>query len=259
MEFTLDTDLSKLDSKSAHRFMADFCDTAYAAFSERDERCKLLGNLLLMARFINAVRQAFDANGEDLSKGITKAYDTLWDYLEGKTRTTEFEEFANNLNGFYSNCSLGTDFDVPESFCEEYLSGAPELTVLELTLFEWCDFLLLAVVCKAGWHIPCFEESCPEDMENIDFGGLSEMLDLISDICTELCGIQVTSSRAGDLLKAEEQLYKKPLYLGIIANLQNDLKTALDAKPEQYHDLRSRYEGLSLMPDEYAVQLPLDY
>ncbi len=96
-------------------------------------------------------------------------------------------------------------------------------------------------------------------MENIDFGGLSEMLDLISDMCTELCGIHVPSSMAGDLLKAEEQLYKKPLYIGIIANLQHDLKTALDAKPEQYHELRSRYEGLSLMPDEYAVQLPLDY
>jgi len=259
MGFSLDTDFSKLDSESAHKFMADFCDTAYAAFSGRDEKCKILGNLLLMARFINAVRLAMDTNGVDFSKGITKAYDTLWDYLEGKTRTTEFEEFANNLSGFYSNYNLGTDFDVPEDFYKEYVSGAPELSALELTLFEWCDFLLIAVVCGAGWHIPHFEENCPEGMENIDFGGLSEMLDIISDMCIELCDIQVPSSRAVDLLKADEQLYKTPLYTGIIANLQNDLKTALNAKPEQYHELRNRYETLSVMPDEYAVQLPLDY
>ncbi len=259
MEFTLDTDFSKLDGESAHRFMANFCDTAYAVFSERDEKCKLLGNLLLLARFINAVRRAIDANGVEFSKGITKAYDTLWDYLEGKMQTTEFEEFANNLSGFYSNYILGTEFDVPESFYKKYVSSASEITVLEINLFEWCDFLLLAVVCRAGWHMPYFEENCPEGMENIDFGGLLEMLDLISDMCIELCGIQVPSSRAVDLLKAEEQLYKTPLYLGIIANMQNDLKTALDAKPEQYHDLRSKYETLLIMPEEYAVRLPLDY
>ncbi len=78
-------------------------------------------------------------------------------------------------------------------------------------------------------------------------------------MCIELCGITLSSNRAGDLIKAEEQLYKASLYTGIIATLQNDLKTALNAEPEQYHDLRNRYEALLIMPDEYAVRLPLDY
>ncbi len=256
MEFSLNTDFSKLDSQSANKFMTAFTDIADDAFCDRDEKCRLLADMLLMSRFLNAVRLAMETQGAELSPGITKAYNILWDHLEGKTQPVEFEEFANNLNGFYSNCAVGTDFDVPEEFYAEYVPNAAELTALELCLFEWCDFLLLALVSKAGWHIPHFEDNCPED---IDFGGLSEMLDLISDMCLELCDINVPSSRAGDLLKAEEQLYKTPLYTGFIAVLQNDLKTALNAAPADYRGLREKYRTLSALPDEYAARLPLDY
>ncbi len=256
MEFSLNTDFSKLDSQSAHKFMTAFTDIADNAFCDRDEKCRLLGNLLLMSRFLNAVRLAMEEQDAELSPGITKAYDILWDYLEGKTQPVEFEEFANNLSGFCSNCAIGTDFDVPEEFYAEYVPNAAELTALESTLFEWFDFLLLAVVNRAGWHIPHFEDNCPED---IDFGGLSEMLDIFSDMCFELCDIIVPSSRAGDLLKAEEQLYKTPLYTGFIVVLQNDLKTALNAAPADYRGLREKYRTLSAFPDEYAARLPLDY
>ncbi len=251
--FTLDTDFSELSGKDAHKIMLDFTQIVSNAFGNGENQT-LLGNLLVMSRYINTVHTYMSSNGDEISPGILKAYNILWDCLEGKISAADYEAFANYLLGVMSNYNTGSDYDVPDEFYDEYFKGDFDPGALEINLLEWCVYLLVPLVVKDGGHIDYFEGE-DEDMGGIDFFGLNQIMDVTLDMCVELTDTPVPSSKASDLEKVYEKVYKTPLFTGIIKNIQNDLKTALAADPSKYSDLRNKYRSLSIMPEEYALKI----
>ncbi len=252
-DFTLDTDFSKLSGEDAHKIMLDFTKIASDAF-KNDESRTLLGNLLVMSRYIGTVRTHMSSEGEKICHGILKAYNILWDCLEGKISAADYEEFANYLLGVMSNYNTGSDYDVPDEFYDEYFKGDFDPGALEINLVEWCVYLLVPLVVKDGGHIDYFEGG-DEDMGGVDFCGLNLIMDVTLDMCVELTDTPVPSSKASDLKKVYAEVYKTPLFTGIIKNIQNDLKTALEANHSDYSGLREKYRSLSIMPEKYALRI----
>lgn len=249
--YTLDTDFSSLSGPEANRWLDDFTKMAEAAFTGRDHAHRLLGNLLVLERYIHTLRQGLRTIGGRLSRGTESALDALWDCLEGRASPVELAGFANNLYA----CLL--DYDVGESLTEEqaefekaYFSGVDYLRAGEDTAAGWAFCLLLQLVAIDGGRLDYDEfAKCRE----VDFSGVKEMLDLFDDACIELTGTPCPSSRAGSFLRAIEEVHLTPLYRSIIACIQQDLRTARDAPPEQYAALREAYREKTILPEECAA------
>ena len=56
-------------------------------------------------------------------------------------------------------------------------------------------------------------------------------------------------------MNAQEQVYQTPLFRQFIERIQNGLKAALSATPEQYSALREEYRQYAILPEEYAAKL----
>ena len=65
----------------------------------------------------------------------------------------------------------------------------------------------------------------------------------------------LTTDKASDVMNAQEQVYQTPLFRQFIERIQNGLKAALSATPEQYPALREEYRQYTILPEEYAAKL----
>ena len=65
----------------------------------------------------------------------------------------------------------------------------------------------------------------------------------------------LTTDKASDVMNAQEQVYQTPLFRQFIERIQNGLKAALSATPEQYSALREEYRQYAILPEEYAAKL----
>ena len=65
----------------------------------------------------------------------------------------------------------------------------------------------------------------------------------------------LTTDKASDVMNAQEQVYQTPLFRQFIERIQNGLKAALSATPEQYPALREVYRQYTILPEEYAAKL----
>ena len=111
--YTLETDFAALDGPGANRWLNSFQEMADAAFADSGDRCRLLGNLLVLERYIHTIQQGLRTTGGQISRGTQSAIDQLWAYLEGRAVPADFAEFANNLYA----CLLA--YDVGENLTEE--------------------------------------------------------------------------------------------------------------------------------------------
>ena len=251
-KFTLDTDFSTLSGSQTNEWILGFREMTKEAFAESDDRIRLLGNLLIMEQYIHTLRQGLAANSEYLSDTLQHAMDLLWDYLEGRTVPTDFQDFANNLFASVAYNNIGEDLtDTQAEFYSEYFSDK-ELSGCEWLGIEWCSILLIQLVANEGGRVD-FNEL---DMnEPIDFGEVEELLNILEDASIEFTGTPCPSSMAKDLMKTEEQVHQTPLFREIISHIQNSLKTALSADPDQFLALRKEYQQYTIIPEEYAADL----
>ena len=85
----------------------------------------------------------------------------------------------------------------------------------------------------------------------IDFISLDEILNILSDACIDFAKVECKSNMAKDVIKAFEDVCVTPLFQSIIIKIQKSLKEALDAKPEDYQNLRNKQ--CSILPQEFAA------
>lgn len=253
--YTLDTDFSSLDETQSGKWMLEFMKLADDAFPKEDTRARALGNLLVMERFLNTLRQGLAKDGFTICAGLERARLLLWDYVKGKTTPDNFQDFAND----YYACSYAYNVgdiatDAPKEFVAEYFADRyPENA--ELIAIEWSSILLMELVAIAGGRLD-FDEL--EECECVDFYGIDEMLNLLEDACIELTGTPLRSNMAGDFEKAMGQVRQTPLFRDIIRHIRTDLKTALTASPEDFAALQEEYSQHTILPAEYAAEL-LEY
>ena len=252
-KFTLDTDFSTLSGPQTNDWILGFREMTKEAFAESDDRSRLLGNLLIMEQYVHTVRQGLATNDEHLSDTLLHAMDLLWDYLEGHTVSTDFQDFANNLFASVAYNNIGEDLtDAQAEFYREHFSDK-EPSVCEWLGIEWCSILLMQLVANEGGRVD-FDE-LDMDEQPIDFGEVEEMLNILEDASIEFTNTPCPSSMAKDLMKAEEQVHQTPLFREIIDHIRNSLKTALTADPDQFLALRKEYQQYTIIPEEYAADL----
>lgn len=80
-------------------------------------------------------------------------------------------------------------------------------------------------------------------------------LDMLADAFIDLTDTPLPGGKASDVMNAQEQVYQTPLFRQFIERIQNGLKAALSATPEQYPALREEYHQYTILPEEYAAKL----
>ena len=255
MECILDTDFSSLNVSQAEEWIRNFYKTAEAAFAGMDDCPRLLGNLLVIERFVNTVRRGLAENRQSISDGLTYSLDLLWDCLYRKTGPLDFQDFAND----YYACLLANNVgiwedDAPRDFYIKYI-GKSERCAYEWMAVEWTSALLISLVSIAGGRVD-FEDF--EDCLKIDFYPAANMIDILEDVCIWLTNTLPMSYKGSNLATAHREAQKTPLFQQAVSCIQRDLKTALTARPEQYPALREEYRKHTILPDGYAAKM-LEY
>ena len=86
----------------------DFGQIIEKAFEHSDSRVRLLGNLLVLERYCNTVRQGHEAQ---LSVCLRYAQGLLWDYLGGCVTAADFQDFANDYFAWLLEHCVGPSID----------------------------------------------------------------------------------------------------------------------------------------------------
>lgn len=67
------------------------------------------------------------------------------------------------------------------------------------------------------------------------------------DAFIDLTDTPLQSNKAVDVMNAQEQVYQKPLFRQFIERIQNGMKAALSATPEQYPAFRQEYRQYTIL------------
>lgn len=233
--------------------MMGFQDIAHDAFTDSGSHSRLLGNLLILELYMHTLRQGLADQGRTVPVILQKAIDLLWDYLEGKKAVSDFQDFANNLYAAALDYNVGEEItDAQAEFSRNFVD-IPWGKTCEWQILTWLSTLLMEVVATCGGRLDfkVFKEYEPE----IDFSEMDEMLNMLADASIRLTGTPLLSNKVVDVMNAQEQVYQTPLFRQVIERVQNGLKTALSAVPEQYPALREEYRRYTILPEEYAAKL----
>ena len=253
MKYTLDTDFSSLNGPKAANWMMDFQDIVEDAFTDSSSHSRLLGNLLILEPYLHTIRQGMAGRGRTVPAILQEALDVLWDYLEGKKAASDFEDFANNFYAATLNYNVGEEVtDAQAEFYEKHVD-IPWGSTCEWQILTWLSVLLMEVVAISGGRLD-FEEY-EEYEQDVDFAEMEEMLNMLADAFIDFTDTPLPSNKASDVMNAQEQVYRTPLFRQFIKCIQNGLKAALSATSEQYPDLREEYCQYTILPEEYAAKL----
>ena len=250
MKYTLDTDFSSLNGPKAANWIMGFQDMAEDAFADSNSHSRLLGNLLILEPYLHTIRQGLADRGRTVPAILQEALDILWDYLEGRKAPSDFQDFANNLYAAALDYNVGEEItDAQAEFSRKYVD-IPWGKNSEWQILTWLSVLLMEVVAISGGWLD-FEEY----EQDVDFVEMEEMLNMLVDVFIDLTDTPLQSNKAVDVMNAQEQVYQTPLFRQFIERIQNGLKAALSATPEQYPALREEYRQYTILPEEYAVKL----
>lgn len=250
MQYTLDTDFSSLNGPKAVNWIIGFQDMTEDAFADSSSHSRLLGNLLILEPYLHTIRQGLADRGRTVPAILQEALDILWDYLEGRKAPSDFQDFANNLYAAALDYNVGEEItDAQAEFSRKYVD-IPWGKNSEWQILTWLSVLLMEVVAISGGWLD-FEEY----EQDVDFVEMEEMLNMLVDVFIDLTDTPLQSNKAVDVMNAQEQVYQTPLFRQFIERIQNGLKAALSATPEQYPALREEYRQYTILPEEYAVKL----
>lgn len=250
MKYTLDTDFSSLNGPKAVNWIIGFQDMTEDAFADSSSHSRLLGNLLILEPYLHTIRQGLADRGGTVPAILQEALDILWDYLEGRKAPSDFQDFANNLYAAALDYNVGEEItDAQAEFSRKYVD-IPWGKNSEWQILTWLSVLLMEVVAISGGWLD-FEEY----EQDVDFVEMEEMLNMLADALIDLTNTPLPSNKASDVMNAQEQVYQTPLFRQFIERIQNGLKAALSATPEQYPALREEYRQYTILPEEYAVKL----
>ena len=250
MKYTLDTDFSSLNGPKAVNWIIGFQDMTEDAFADSSSHSRLLGNLLILEPYLHTIRQGLADRGRTVPAILQEALDILWDYLEGRKAPSDFQDFANNLYAAALDYNVGEEItDAQAEFSRKYVD-IPWGKNSEWQILTWLSVLLMEVVAISGGWLD-FEEY----EQDVDFVEMEEMLNMLVDVFIDLTDTPLQSNKAVDVMNAQEQVYQTPLFRQFIERIQNGLKAALSATPEQYPALREEYRQYAILPEEYAARL----
>ncbi len=250
MKYTLDTDFSSLNGPKAVNWIIGFQDMTEDAFADSSSHSRLLGNLLILEPYLHTIRQGLADRGRTVPAILQEALDILWDYLEGRKAPSDFQDFANNLYAAALDYNVGEEItDAQAEFSRKYVD-IPWGKNSEWQILTWLSVLLMEVVAISGGWLD-FEEY----EQDVDFVEMEEMLNMLVDVFIDLTDTPLQSNKASDVMNAQEQVYQTLLFRQFIERIQNGLKAALSATPEQYPALREEYRQYTILPEEYAVKL----
>ncbi len=252
-KYTLDTEFSLLNGPKAHNWILRFRSMADAAFAGKDDRSRLLGNLLIMEQYVNTLKKGLSADGKQISAVLQNALDLLWGYLDGCVAVTDLQDLANDI--YASTLAYNADEELTDAQMEFYQEhfGDGELSSIEWQNITWASWLLVEVVAIEGGRSD-FEEASA--YEQISFAYIDvDLIPFLTGASISIADVPLPSNTGADYSKAEEQVYQTSLFRCIIGHIQDGLRAALTATPEQYPSLRAKYQESTIIPSEYINRL----
>ena len=250
-EYTLKTNFAALEDAQANEYLMDFGQIIEKAFEHSDSRMRLLGNLLVLKRYCNTVRQGLAGQGHEakLSVCLRYAQGLLWDYLGGRIAAADFQDFANDYFAWLLEHCVGPSIDLYESLYAEYFTDScPD--PLEWIAAEWSCDLLMKLVSIEGGRVD-YENF--EECGKLDLYWVPYVLEIIQvGVCGWLASAIVASNREADSEKSMTQVHNS-LAQKIVKYVQNDLQMALLAAPAEYEVLRKEYAQYTIIPEQYAA------
>lgn len=247
-KYEMFSDYTLLNKKDAYDFVTNISKLADEAFKNSDNKARLLGNLLILEQYFNTLKDGLNENDEKPTPITYKSVDMLWNYLYGKVKAFDFDDFANNLYACVLEYMVGEELTDEQS--EFYENNFPNdsISSMEWQIIGWISYLLLELTAIHGGKIN-FDEFKACDF--IDFVSLDEILNILSDACIDFAEVECKSNMAKDVIKAFEDVCITPLFQSIIHKIQRSLKDALNTKPEDYENLRN--QQTSILPQEFAA------
>lgn len=250
--FGINTDFSLLDALQSHNWMRGVDEMVENAFQESSSHCRLLGNMLILEQYTNTLRHGLSVEGKKPSAVLQHSIDLLWGYLENSLELKDFESFANNLYAVTLAYEVGEDLTAPQKVFDDEYFGDKKLNSIEWQLLNWTSMLLMELVANLGGRI---DIDSFENRKEIDFYGVSEMLNLLEDAYIDFTNTPLPSSKATDLSAALSQVYQTPLFRQLIGKILTCLKAALVAAPDQYSALRQEFMNDTIIPKELSKNL----
>lgn len=251
-KYTLDMDFSSLNGPKAHNWILKFRDLADTAFDGKDNRARLLGNLLIIELYVHTLESGLSAEGRRPSAVLERVLGILWGYLEDHELTAEVQEFANNIYASTLAHDVGEALtEGQENFYREHVDGL-DLSAIEWQTLGWASGLLMEVVVIEGGRLE-FEEL--EGYEQISFANVDDLLAFLTDAGIYITQASLPPSTGADYEKAAEQVYQTALFRTIIEQIQGSLNAARTAEREQYPTLRAEYQKRTLVPLESIPSL----
>lgn len=245
-------DFSTLSPGERHSWCAGFYGIVQSAFREQDDNRRLLGNLLVLERYLHTLEQGLgERKKAGPSPGLRQAVELLWSCLEGHTSPLDFQDFANDLDACVFAHNVGGQEAASQEFWDRQI-GEAQRTAYEWLALEWAASLLMELVSIAGGRV---DDPDKEAISQVDLYGICDMLDILEDACTELAGISVCTEQGSRYKEMADQVYAAPLFQQLVAGIQDDLKTAIAALPEEYAALREAYSSRTILPAQYAAAL----
>lgn len=254
-EYKIFADFTSLNRKDASDWVSNCSVLVNEAYRNSSNQTRILGNLLILEQYFNTLKQGLNENGEEPEKITYQAVDLLWDYLYGKVKPADFEDFANNLYACMLEYMVGEELTEEQTVFYKNHFTNDSMASLHWNILAWASYLLLELLAIHGGRLD-FDEF--EECDFIDFAQIDEMLNVLNDACVEFAGVECPSSMAKDVIKAMEDVYETPLFQSIVLKVQKSLKDALYAKQEDYEKLREEYSHCAILPKEFAVDF-LEY
>lgn len=248
--YKLFADFTSLNRKKAGDWVANCSTLADEAFRNSSNKTRLLDNLLVLEQYFNTLKQGIKENSAEVEPIVYKAMDMIWDYLYGKVKVFDFEDFANNLYACVLEYMVGEELTEEQYKFYQNNFSDDDINSLHWSILSWVSYLFLELLAIHGGRLD-FDEF--EECDFIDFVQIDEMLNGLNDACIDFAGVECPSSMAKDVIKAMEDVYETPLFQSIVLKIQKGLKDALHAKPENYEKLREEYSQYSILPKEFAA------
>ncbi|MCI7657666.1 hypothetical protein [Anaerotignum sp.] len=250
IEYRLFADFTSLSRKNAGDWVANCSSLADEVFRNSSNQTRLLGNLLVLEQYFHTLKQGLKERGEEPGEITYQALDMLWDYLYGKIKPVDFEDFANKVYACVLDYMVGEELTEGQAAFYKNHFADDNIKSLNWEILAWASYLLLELTAIHGGQLD-FDEF--EGCDFVDFIQIDEMLNVLNDVCIEFAGVECPSSKAKDVIKAMEDVYETPLFQSIVLKIQKGLKDALHARPEAYERLREEYSQYGILPEEFAA------
>lgn len=229
--FTINYDT--LEKSEKKQMYYNFSENAQKSFSEHSDSTQILAQLLFINRVFNSYNEAMVKAGKKMSILMNDALNMLWDYLENKCDSSEFEVFYNGIDAITLFLNTGQEIEAEENlnFWKKYSH-------------EWNDATNSIILLNAfgALFFQIFEKSI--DWYSIGEDCLlGEINEIVGSYFEDIYSSQTNGYKYDELIS---QICESSTFVNIMSYMIDDMKEATSSEEKGINEinrLRTKYKN----------------